>query len=192
MLFTKEEIKRNLLGSLEVALLMPVARKRFGKTYNEAVRSFVIPILMFPFAMALVYAHPHPNLADASNNTIALLYSLRTFLTWALFLGSVYWIVKQIDRKEHFWQFVIATNWLAVPATVIFLPVMWMLFSGAHTWAELFPFMLSMVGYTYFFTAFAAAYILRLPWELAGFIAMISFMINDWTGQLLSFVGEIL
>lgn len=191
-MFTKEEIKRNLLGGLEVALLMPVARKRFGKTYDEAVRSFVVPILMFPFAMALVYAHPNPNLADASTNTIALLYSLRTFLTWALFLGSVYWIVKQIDRKEHFWQFVIATNWLAVPATVIFLPVVWMLLSGSHTWTELFPFMLSLVGYAYFFTAFAAAYILRLPWELAGFIVIISFMINDWTWQLLSFVGEVL
>ena len=191
-MFTKDEIKRNLLGALEVALFMPVARKRFGCTYDEAVRSFIIPILLFPVTLGLVYAYPAPSIEHNSVNTIALMYSLRMAASWFLFFGSVYWIVREIDRREHFYQFIIASNWLSVPATVVFLPVIWMLMSGSHTITDLYPFSICLMAYTYAFTAFMAAHVLRVPWELAGFIVFISMSINDTTLDMLRWFGHLL
>jgi hypothetical protein len=54
-MFTKTEIKRNLVGGLEVALFMPTAKRWFGDGVEEAVRSFTIPILLLPVSLLMVY-----------------------------------------------------------------------------------------------------------------------------------------
>ena len=189
-MFTKEELKRNLLGCLEVALFMPIARQRFGDTYDEAVRSFIIPILLFPLSLAAVYLFPEQPLAGASQNTIALLYSLRLATSWALFLSAVYLIVREIDRRDLFYKFIIATNWITMPATFVFVPVGWMLMSGAYSWQDLYPFMVCLMLYSYAFTAFMVAQVLRVPWELAGFITFIGICINDNSFEIIHWVGE--
>lgn len=189
-MFTNDELKRNLLGCLEVALFMPIARQRFGDTYDEAVRSFIIPILLFPLSLAAVYLYPEQPLAGASQNTIALLYSLRLATSWALFLSAVYLIVREIDRRDLFYKFIIATNWITLPATIIFVPVGWMLMSGSYGWQELYPFMVCLMLYSYAFTAFMVAQVLRVPWELAGFITFIGICINDNSFEIIHWVGE--
>lgn len=188
--FTKEETRRNLLGCLEVVLFMPEARNRFGKNADEAIRSFLIPTLLLPATLLMLCLFPHPELANSSVNAVAILYSLRMIATWALFLGSVYWVAKTINRKEYFCQFVIATNWLTIPATLVYIPAAWLLLGGVCSWEELYPFTVSLTIYTYVFTAFMAAYVLRVPWELAGFIAAISFIVDDYTSDLVTFVSD--
>lgn len=189
-MFTKEELKRNLLGCLEVALFMPIARQRFGSSYDEAVRSFIIPILLFPLSLAAVYLFPQQALPGASPNTIALLYSLRMAVSWALFLSAVYMIVREIDRRDLFYKFIIATNWITLPATVIFVPVGWMLMSGTYSWQELYPFMACLMLYSYAFTAFMVAQVLRVPWELAGFITFIGVCIDNNSFEIIHWIGE--
>lgn len=189
-MFTKEELKRNLLGCLEIALFMPIARQRFGNSYDEAVRSFVIPILLFPLSLAAVYAYPADAVAGADPNTIALLYSLRMAASWMLFMAAVYMIVREIDRRDLFYKFIIANNWITLPATLVFVPVGWMLMSGAYSWQELYPFMACLMLYSYGFTAFMVAYILRVPWELAGFITFIGVMVNDNTLQFVHWMTD--
>ena len=66
-MFKKEEWKRNLLGSLEVALLMPVARTRFGNNAEGAIRSFFIPLLLLPMTLVTVYVFPPPGLPQRPN-----------------------------------------------------------------------------------------------------------------------------
>lgn len=191
-MFSMNEIKRNLLGSLEIALFMPQARNRFGSSPDEAWRSFIVPILLFPLTLLSVYLYPKAGISDHSANTIALLYSLRLGASWISYLGFVYFLVRRVDRREHFCQFVIASNWLSVPATFVFLPVAWGLMTGNYSWNELYPFMQSMMIYSYLFTAYMIGRVLRVPWELAGFIAITGFIINDYSLQILSFVGHIL
>ncbi len=181
---------RNLQGALEVALFMPAARTRFGDTKEEAIRSFFVPILLFPLTIAAIYLYPKPEIVHHSANMLSLLYSLRLASIWFIFFGAVYWITKEIDRKKYFYQFVIASNWLTIPATIVFIPVAWMLLAGIHTWAELYPFMICLMLYTYALTAFMAAYILRIPWELAGFIVFVGMAINDSTLDILYWIGD--
>ena len=180
-MFSKAEIKRNLLGTLEVALLMPAGPKRFGNSYDEAARSFIIPILFFPLSLVALYLYPDAEIAAASKNTFSLLFSLRLFFSWLLFFGIIYWLMKRVDHLDHFYRFVTGTNWLAIPATVIFLPVAVMLLSGAFSWDELYPFMKFLMFYTYAFTAFLAIHALIIPWELAGFIAILAISVDDST-----------
>jgi len=192
--FTREEIKRNLLGSLEISLFMPAGHSRFGDTFDEAVRSFIIPILLFPATILALYFYPESAVRENidSMNTISLLLSLRLAVSWAIFFGAVYWIVKKCDRQQHFYRFVIAMNWLTVPATVIFIPVAWMLIQGTHSWQELYGFMLALTFYSYAFTAYMTSRVLIIPMELAAFIIIVGMCVNDSTINIVNWVGGIL
>lgn len=189
-MFAKGEIKRNLLGCLEIALLMRRGRDRFGDSYDEAIRSFIIPILVSPVILLIIMLYPAPEISAVSRSALALLYALRMFAVTALFLGAVWWIVGELDRREYFLKFVTASNWLSIPATVMILPSLYLTFGGYYTWDELYPFTCIAVGYSYFFTAFMAAYVLRIPLELAGFITFIGYMVNTQTLNIMHWIGE--
>lgn len=189
MFFSKAELKRNLLGGLEIALLMPVGAKRFGNTYDEAIRSFIIPILLFPLTLAALFYFPVAEVSGASKNTITLLFSLRLAFSWAIFFGLIYWLMRHVDHLDNFYRFVVATNWLSVPATVVFIPVAMMLLSGNFTWEQLYPFMMFLVFYTYAFTAFMAVHVLIIPWELAGFIAFVLMTVENSTMDIVKWIG---
>ena len=185
----KEESKRHLLGALEIALFMPEARARFNNDYNEARRSFLIPLLLFPLTLLLIYFSPES--AHKSAGNLALLYGLRLLINWAVFLGVVYMIARKINRKDYFLPFVTANNWITMPTTAAFLPVIWMMTTGSHSWEELYPFMVCLLFYGYGCTAYIAAQTLRIPWELAGFIAVLAMTVNESTLNLVDWVGSL-
>lgn len=189
-MFARGEIKRNLLGCLEIALLMRRGRDRFGDNYDEAMRSFIVPILVSPVILLVIMLYPAAEISAVSRSTLALMYALRMFAVTALFLGAVWWIVGELDRREYFLQFVTASNWLSVPATVMILPSLYLTFSGHYTWDELYPFTCIAIAYSYFFTAYMAAYVLRIPLELAGFITFIGYMVNTQTLNIMHWIGE--
>lgn len=189
-MFARGEIKRNLLGCLEIALLMRRGRDRFGDNYDEALRSFIVPILVSPVILLVIMLYPAPEISAVSRSALALMYALRMFAVTALFLGAVWWIVGELDRREYFLKFVTASNWLSVPATIMILPSLYLTFSGLYTWEELYPFTCMAMAYSYFFTAFMAAYVLRIPMELAGFITFIGYIVNTQTLNIMHWIGE--
>lgn len=191
-MFGKEEIKRNLLGSLEIALFLPAGGKRFGKSAREALRSFIIPALFFPLTIILFYMYPKPEFTDSSIQTVILLYGLRMILSWAVSLGAIYLVVKEINRKQYFFQFVTASNWLAIPSTIIILPVVIMMYTGSKSGDELFIIAAALMFYSYAFTAFMATYVLRIPWELAGALIILSMIINDRAMDVMRWVGSVI
>lgn len=192
MNFSRDEIKSNLLGCLEVALFMPAGPKRFGNTYQQAVNSFIVPALLFPASLIALSFSNVLEVSSASRSIVVMLLAMRTLLVWLLSFGAVAWILKRVDHTEHFYRFVIASNWLSIPATVIFIPVFWMVSNGAYSWSELELFILFLVFYTYAFSAYMAVYALVIPWELAWFFTMIAMVINDGTLNLVQWIGILL
>jgi hypothetical protein len=178
-MFTKAEIKKNLIGGLEIMLLMPTARRWFGNSREEAVRSFTIPILLMPVTIMMIYLQPELLALKAALHSFALVYCLRLAVVSGLFLVSVYALLKRLGRTENFNQFVIAINWLGIPAGLVFMPIMAMVATGGYSWQEVYPLALCAVVYVYIITGFLATCILRLPWEMGGFIAFIAFIIDN-------------
>lgn len=191
-MFKKNEIKRNLIGSYEISLFMPSAQKRFGNTADEALRSFVIPILLFPLTILALYASSQSASSVESAHILSLIYSLRLVASWGVFFGTVYFIAKHCDREKHFYRFVIASNWLTIPVTAVFAPVAWLVLSGAYHFQELYPFTLCIIGYSYLFTAFMSSHILKIPYELAAFIVIVGVSIDNSTTEIVEWVTQIL
>jgi hypothetical protein len=187
-MFSKEEVLHNLLGCLELTLFMPKAGTRFTPGMNEALRSFAIPGLFFPLMLLSIIFYPDPAFAVTPPATLLLLYTARMFVIWFLFFGTVYAITRWRRRKDRFWAFVSAYNWMAVPCVLAFLPAWGMLLEGSKP-EDLYPLMMCLITYSYLMLAFAAMRVLQISWEMAGFITLVSLNINGGTLYLVQLIN---
>ena len=182
---TSQQIRQNLLGCLEIALFMRKGAGRFGANKQSMMRSFAIPFFFLPLTILIVVnAHPADDLSLASMKVIALIYSLRLFVYLGVFLAFVYMMsrILNIGEDEHqdvFYSFATANNWLMIPAAVLMAPLVISFLNGGHEWGEIYPLMVFIALYAYAYTAFMAAHVLRIPMELAGFIAIAGMAINQ-------------
>lgn len=184
-------IKNHLLGCVDAALFMPGITKRFDGSYDAMIRSFYIPVMMFPLMILTVLLEPSAALADHSQNTISLIHALRFTMTLAIFMGFVYFLATKTDRTKHFFQFVTAYNWLMIPTVLISLPIVLMSATGDAAMinqAQVLSYFVLI--YTYAIIAYAAACTLRIPIELAGFVAIIGLQIDLSSYEIIGWVGS--
>lgn len=176
----QKRMKQNLLGAMEIALFLRKGAERFSCDNKSLKQSFLIPILLLPMTLIAVFtAHPQGELADGATQILAIIYTLRLFVYLALFLGFVYIMAKTMDRMNDFKRFATANNWLTLPAALLMLPLLMMYLGGNHPWSEIYPMMVVITLYSYAYTAFMATYVLRIPYELAGFIAIAGMAIHQ-------------
>ena len=175
-----KNIKNNLLGSLEIALFMPGGANRFCGDHKAMLKSFLIPLLVLPLTLfTVIAAHPDPDLSTNSAKILMVVYSLRTIVYLAVFLGFVYFMAKSMDRLENFYRFATANNWLVLPATILIAPLVILFANGVYSWSEVYPLMVFITLYSYAYTAFMATYVMRIPMEMACFIAIAGMAINQ-------------
>lgn len=184
------EFRRGLLGGLEMALFMPQAAIRFGDGYDEMIRSFYIPVFLFPISLLVLTLYPESQMSGAPDSMVSMIYSLRFAVSLGVFLGFVYFFVAKIQRSDHFFRFVTAHNWLNVPFAILSLPLIWMLIEGGHDPKEIQAAGILLVIYSLACTAFIAALVFRIPLELAGFIALMGLMINDASHTVVNWVSQ--
>lgn len=186
----KNPIQRNLLGCLETALFMPAGPKRFCADRKGMAISFLIPLLLLPLTLVTVFAaHPYPDLSSSTAKILVAVYSLRVIVYLALYLGFVYFMARSLDRLENFYRFATANNWLALPAAVLIAPLVMMFMNGSYGWDEVYPLMVFITLYSYAYTAFMATYVLRIPVELACFIAIAGMAIHQTSLGALKFLA---
>ncbi|MFK7839838.1 MAG: hypothetical protein AB8B83_05850 [Bdellovibrionales bacterium] len=177
---TKHTWKNNALAALETALFISKGPTRFSSDTKSLKRSFIIPLLLLPITLiTVITAHPHGELANGATQILMAIYTLRLFVYYAVFLGFVYWIAKKLDRDDAFKRFATANNWLSLPATIAILPLLLLFLNGSNTWADIYPMMVIITLYAYAYTAFMASYVLRIPVEMAGFIAISGMAIHQ-------------
>ncbi len=186
----RHEIKRNLLGVFEICLFMPNAEKRFQNDYDEALRSFYIPIFLFPISLMIIFLEPRLSMIDGSDNTISFLYSMRYAFSIMMFLGIVYFFTSKLGRGEYFLKFITAYNWMSIIPACFALPFVMMLAFGNGDFADMIPYYNVLMIYTYACIAFATMLTLRIPIELGIFIVFISMFVDNGSFQIMEWVGQ--
>jgi hypothetical protein len=173
-MFAKDEVKRNLLACFEIFLFMPRGIERFEADQGRMIRSFIIPLAMMPFILVIVVGL----FPEFPALLIASLTIIRTVLAAALFFGAVYFMAKQMDRQEHFYRFLIVSNWTNINGIIFALPILVGLSLGMDSSAfEVYAVFSEIVGYIY--AAFILTYCFRVPWEMGGFLAVVGLAINQ-------------
>ena len=185
-----DEIRQNLLGCLETALFMRSGPSRFADSRKSMMISFIVPIIVLPLTLITVLtAHPDPSLSTSSMQILVALYALRLFVYLTAFLALVYGMARSMDKMESFYKFATANNWLTLPAAALMAPLIGMFLAGNHDWATIYPLMVFITLYSYAYTAFMATYVLRIPMELACFIAICGMAIHQSSLDLLKWAA---
>lgn len=173
-MFTKSELKQNLLGCFELALFMRRSVERFDDTKITAIKSLAVPLILTPIVvimMAAIYS-------QSASQILIPLHVGRIFLgqivTWII----VYWFSKHFKREKYFWRFVTVSCWADIVGFAMLLPIVFGILMG-HDFStfESYALFNGILGYVY--AAFIATHVLRLPWELGGFVAIVSMGVNE-------------
>ena len=173
-------IRQNALAALETALFIKKGATRFSSNSKSLKQSFLIPVLLLPMTLITVfYAHPDGQLAGEATQILAIIYTLRLFAYLGIYLGFVYFMAKTLDKTAEFKRFATANNWLTLPAAVAMLPLLYLFLNGSHSWTEIYPMMVIVTLYSYAYSGFMVAHIMRIPYELAGFIAIAGMAIHQ-------------
>ena len=175
----ENKLIQNLIGSLEIVLFMDKGAKRFSADIKSIKLSFLIPVLLLPLSIIpVLYAHPSESLDAGSIQVLSAIYGLRLALYLAAFTGFVYLMAKSMDKIEDFKRFVIANNWLCVPIALLGIVPITLFTTGFYSWADIYPFIIFLTLYSCACTAFMTTYIMRIPLELAVFIAITGMTIH--------------
>lgn len=175
-------MKANALAALEAALFLKKGAIRFTSDTKNLKLSFIVPLLLLPITLiTILSAHPHgqENLADGATQILAIIYTLRLFIYLGVYLGFVYFMAKTLDKAEDFKRFVTANNWLTLPAAIAMLPLLFLFLNGSHSWTEIYPMMVMVTLYSYAYSGFIIAHIMRIPYEMAAFIAIAGMAIHQ-------------
>lgn len=169
------EAKNLALGCFEIAIFMRAGIERFSASRADAVKSFIIPLCLFPLSIAGAYV-----LADhQSYNALFTLCMMRTIVTTGLFFGIVYLFCRQYERGADFFRAVSVMNWANVIGMTLALPIPLLVmggFAGAHD-MENYALFITLMGYAYI--GFILTHALRIPWELGGALAMAALAIDQ-------------
>ena len=169
------------LGALECALFMKQGIPRFNGDLPAMMKSLLIPLAFLPLSfIGLYYSQgQRPELAAISYEYLALLFIGKTFFTTLLGLAMIYGFAKYYDRTQHFCRTITAGNWASIAPTLLFLPVLYSMSMGWHSWEEVYPVTIVFSIYTYALAGFILTFALKIPWEMAGFLAICGMAINE-------------
>jgi len=186
-MFTSEELRNNLIGCAEIVLFMPHGIERFSDSKSAAIRSFLVILFLLPVVIAVwVYR------ADSAPvSLVVALHLAQMVLSTILFLTVVYFLSKQYERQEHFFRFITVSNWQGVPGILLTFPILVALVLGADlaVW-ETYAIFVSILGYVY--TGFVATHAFRLPWEMGGFIGVLSLAVGQESLKIVDYLQDYL
>ncbi len=190
--FSKTEIKTNLLATLEMALLMPQGPARFTNDISAMFRSFWLMIVVMPFTYyAISLLQPAtPQIAELSYILVAFMFTMKILVATVLTLLLSYGFAKQYERMDHFCTAITALNWSGLINTLLFLPAVLMVGSGAYIWDDIYGYLVFLMLYGYVITGFILTYTMRIPWELGGFLAVCFMAINQTSIDLMYWIAS--
>jgi len=180
------ELKSNLLGCFEIFLFMPKGIERFEVTPAKAIKSFLIPLALLPFILMIVVGMTND---EFSTTVVVFLNVMRIALSVLFFLSAVYFFTKQFERQQHFYKFILISNWLNINAMIMVSPILIGMSMGVDSEVfEVYAVFGEIAGYVY--SAFVITYCFRLPWELGGFIAIVGLAINENLFDLSNYIRD--
>lgn len=178
-----------LLGCLEITLFMPVGVERFRTSGKALAHSFIIPVIVALISgLALLSVHSQSELSGISSEFVFFVAISRAFVCLAVFLGVMYLIAQKLDKGEYFKRFVIINNWLCIPQLLMVLPILGLYHAGIHEWKSIQALLILTALYSYAYSAFMITHAFRIPWELAGSMAILSLAINETSMDALQWV----
>ncbi len=174
-MFSKKEIQSSLLGCLEVFLFMDKSIERFDHTRSGAIRSFIIPLIVLPLSLSILFLRP----GDYPPELLVTIHTFRFIISFGLFLAAVYYLSLRLNCSDRFYAFISANNWIGVIQFLLLVPCIVFLVRHPGEWEPISSYAIFITIYSYVMLAYVVKCSLRLNWYLGGFVAIIGLAIDQ-------------
>lgn len=188
-MFSKNEIKQNLIGCAEIMLFMQSGIERFEQiSKKDAVKSFVIPVLLLPLVLTILVLTSKEGYTTLY---LIMVHSTRIIAGIIAYLLVVFYFSRLLKRREHFAKYVVVVNWSGLINVLLLPPILIYALSGAELQGiEAYAVFVALLGYVYL--GFILTFALRIPWEMGGFMAVIGIFVDETMWDILFyFCGEL-
>ena len=175
----KQTLKHSAIGAFETVIMMPTVLEHFTQRKEDAFRSFIFPLLLYPVVLWSFSVRNHTHDLGA--------FGLHALTAWGGMFGFfaiMYAVAKWQGKREYFWQFVNMSNAQYIASAVLLLPVFLMVYNNAADGPFFDQYWLFYVFVDIVLSAFVIAKALRLNWYLGGFFAILGLYISDVGSQI--------
>ena len=149
--------------------------ERFNHTREGALRSFIIPLILLPLTLTILFIKP----GEYPPELMVTIHALRFIISFGLFIAVVYYLSLRLNCSDRFYAFVCANNWIGVIQFVFLIPCIVFLLMNPDQWAAISSYAIFITIYSYVLLAYVVKCSLRLNWYLGGFIAIIGLGIDQ-------------
>ncbi|MBI1216617.1 MAG: hypothetical protein GC185_12465 [Alphaproteobacteria bacterium] len=142
--------------------------------FKAAMRSLWITAALYPVAIVACWLHPPHGMEHLGRADLSIITTSEYVLGFFLSNAACWLFAWALKVHDRFWLFFQASNWTAIPATVISLPFLGL--ALMHSLDDMhMNRMLTVVAVYFAMAGSCVAYrALRINWELSVFLA--SFM----------------
>ncbi len=175
----RQTFKNSLIGSLEMLIMMPTVLDRFTARKDDALRSFLFPLLLYPFVLWSF------SVVNGTQDPVA--FGLHALTAWGGllgFYGIIFYTARWQGKIEHFWQYVNMANTQAILSFFLLIPIFLMSWNNAAHGPFFDQYWLFFILVDLVISAFVVTKALRLNWYLGGFFAVIGLFISDVGSQV--------
>lgn len=155
--------------------------ERFAGDIKAFWQSFIVlglNFLLIPLSIPFVY-EADERLQQASLGFVIFLFLLKMIIVVLALVAFSYFICKLLKREQDFLRYITTSNWVSLIGLILYLPFIVIMEMELANYTELAPYLIVIAIYIYVIVAFVAKYVLKIPWELAGFISICSLAINE-------------
>lgn len=174
----KEKIFRYLQGALELALFMRGGIEFFSNDRKAALWSFLAPLLCIPAVLLYAVTEKPDDFAHLSSSEICVAYTVKAVASVAVFLGAVWFFSGWMGKRENYWRFVAAGNWVSLVMLAVMAPF---LIFDAQGWAagnSVHAMIVIVAIYGYAVTGYIATRAFSIPWMLGGAIGIFELFVS--------------
>ena len=172
-----QNIRDALMGCLEIPLFLKAGTTRFANTKPAVILSFIAAVLViFPSAYL---ARANPDFAGDGYLLIFVRFLMEYLIFCFLYLPSMHFIAKQLERDQYFLSFVNGLNWLNVSQLLMILPFTWGVIVGHWQWQEVYYFLVFLIMYGYAFVAFYITWVFRINWMLGAALSILGLALGE-------------
>lgn len=186
------DFKNKMVGAFGLLMLFSDGLKKFSGTKQAAVRSLLIPLLMFPVSLWFSTIYPPKGMEKGYGIDVILTYvTAHTAISFLFATISVYIIAHLLKCREKFWLYLEASNWTGLAFALVTLPFAAMAAYEVFPREEMDRIIAIITMYSYAVTACIVWKSFQTFWQIAGATAILTLFMTQETSHLLYYMLDV-
>lgn len=179
------EHKNRFYGAAQLALFMQAGLNAFEDDRKKALTSLIIPILCAVPGLFYGVYFPAADLESAPASDIVAIGLLRLVITFPLALYLVYHISGWLDRKDCYWRWLHASNWISAVFFIVMGVPRLLVASDVFTKCYMYQYTVFLEVYAYGVSGYLFYRAFKINAFLAVGLACFMLLINQEVGRLM-------